>query len=82
MRSYLRRWYNEQVENLLSGSSNTATFEYKTFFNSSHTNEIDPEQKEPENEPQDMWHAELAIQSMRNNKSPGIDYIPCTNSTA
>jgi hypothetical protein len=31
-----------------------ATFEQKYFFDSTHTNEIDPEQQEPENEPQDM----------------------------
>ena len=61
---------------------NTATFEHKTFFDSTHTNEIDPEQQEQENKPQDMLYTELAIQSMRNNKSPGIDYIPYTNSTA
>jgi len=55
---------------------NSATFEHKTFFDCTHTNEIDPEQQEPENEPQDMLHTEVAIQSMSNNKSSGIDYIP------
>jgi len=61
---------------------NIATFEHKTFFDSTHTNDIDPEQQEMENEPQDMLHIELAIQSMSNNKSPGTDYILSTNSTA
>jgi hypothetical protein len=60
---------------------NIATFEHKTF-DSTHTNEIDSEQQEPENELQDMLRTELAIQSMRNTESPGIDYIPYTNSTA
>jgi len=61
---------------------NIATFEHKTFFDSAHTNEIHPEQREQENEPQDMLLTEVAIQSMRNNKSPGRDYIPYTNSAA
>jgi len=61
---------------------NIATFKHKTFFDSTHTKNIDPGQQETENEPQDMLHTELAIQSMSNNKSPGIDYIPYTNSTA
>jgi hypothetical protein len=61
---------------------NTATFEHKAFLDSTHTNEIDPEQQEQENKPQDMLHGELAVQSVRNNKSPGIDYITYTNSTA
>ena len=70
------------MENYCQDLLNIATSEHKTFFDSTHTNEIDPEQQEPENELQDMLHTELAIQSLRNNKSPGIDYIPCTNSTA
>lgn len=35
---------------------NIATFEHKTFFDSTHTNEIHPEQQELENELQNILH--------------------------
>jgi endonuclease/exonuclease/phosphatase family metal-dependent hydrolase len=54
---------------------NTAVAEHDSFLDNSHINQIATEE-ELEEEPPSTSDIEIAIQSMSNNKSPGIDNIP------
>jgi hypothetical protein len=74
----------ENIKNMwktyLQDLLNTATISHNTFLDNTHSNDTETEQ-ELKNEPPDILDIELAIQSMNNNKSPGIDNVRIELST-
>jgi hypothetical protein len=61
------------VENHFQDLLNTITVEHDTSLDNTHTNR---NRTELENDLPHRLDTEVAIQSMRNNKVPGIDNIP------